>query len=224
MPDTVTQPETTVPGTAIVLNGAPRSGKSSIALAIQQMSEAPWMNLGVDRYMDITPARFRPGVGLRPHSIERREGGERPDLDPLIPAMYAALYTSIAAHLRLGLNVVADVAHHDDYATLSGILYDCARRLDGRNVYFVGVRCPAGVVWRRRRETWLREQDVPADEPVPELVRIWDREVHNPCIYDFEVDTSKLSAEACAGRILEHIETGPAPDAFGRLAAMSGRS
>ena len=107
--------------------------------------------------------------------------------------MYDALYASIAAHLRLGLNVVTDVAHHDNYATLSGILYDCAGRLEGLNAYFVGVRCPAEVVWQRRKDTWLKEEDIPDDAPVPELVRIWDREVHKPGVYDLEVDTSKWS-------------------------------
>lgn len=210
------------PGTAVILNGAPRSGKSSIASAIQQTSEAPWMNLGVDRFLDTLPPRFRPGIGLRPHSIKRREGGERPDLDPLIPSMFAVLYDSIAAHVRNGLNVVTDVAHHDDYATLGGILNDCAKRMEGTGAYFVGVRCPIDIVWRRRRETWLREEGISDDAPVPELVRIWDREVHKPGIYDLEVDTSKLSAAGCAGEILRHIETGPEPDAFRRLAAMSG--
>ena len=222
MTDSAAQPGTAVPGTAVVLNGVPRSGKSSIASAIQRMSREPWMNLGADRFIDITPERLRPGIGLRPAGIADRPGGERPDLEPLIPIMYDALYASIAAHLRLGLNVVADVAHHDDYAELSGILYDCARRLEGLKTYFVGVRCSAEIVWRRRRETWLRGQDIPAEAPVPELVRIWDREVHRPGIYDLEVDTTKSSAEACACEILEHIETGPRPDAFRRLAALSG--
>ncbi|MCY3770787.1 MAG: chloramphenicol phosphotransferase [Gemmatimonadetes bacterium] len=210
------------PGTAVILNGAPRSGKSSIASAIQQMSREPWMNLGADRFIEITPAKLRPGIGLRPAGIADRKGGERPDLEPLIPVMYDALYDSIATHLRKGLNVVADVAHHDDYATLGGILYDCAKRMEGMDAYFAGVRCPVDVVWRRRRETWLREEGIPDDTPVPELVRIWDREVHQPGIYDLEVDTSTLSAESCADEILRHIETGPEPDAFRRLAAMSG--
>ena len=231
MPDAATSPgkensampdAATLPGTAVVLNGAPRSGKSSIALAIQRMSREPWMNLGADRFIEITPERLRPGIGLRPAGIANRRGGERPDLEPLIPDLYGALYESIAAHLRLGLNVVTDVAHHDDYATLSGILYDCAGRLEGLNAHFVGVRCPAEAVWQRRKDTWLREQDIPADAPVPELVRIWDREVHRPGIYDLEVDTSKACAEVCAGKILAHIETGPRPDAFRRLATMSG--
>lgn len=210
----------TLPGMAVVLNGAPRSGKSSIASAIQRMSREPWMNLGADRFIEITPERLRPGIGLRPAGIAGRPGGERPDLEPLIPIMYDALYASIAVHLRLGLNVVTDVAHHDDYATLSGILYKCAGRLEGLRTYFVGVRCPAEIVWQRRKDTWLREQDLPDDTPVPELVRIWDREVHQPGIYDLVVDTSRSSAETCAGMILEHIANRLRPDAFRRLAAM----
>ena len=212
----------THPGTAVVLNGTPRSGKSSIASAIQQMSREPWFNLGADRFIEMTPPRYRPGIGLRPAGIAGRAGGERPDLEPLIPAMYEALYDAIAVHLRKGLNVVSDVAHHDDYVSLSGILHDCARRLDNLEAYFVGVRCSVDVVWQRRRETWLRDEDLPADAPVPELVRIWDREVHKLGTYDLEVDTSESSAEESAGQILRHIESGREPHAFRRLAGMSG--
>lgn len=35
------------------------------------------------------------------------------DIEALIPALYAAFYDSVAAHSRQGLNVVADVGHHD---------------------------------------------------------------------------------------------------------------
>ena len=55
------------PGQIIILNGAPRAGKSSIAAAIQETFEGPWMNLGTDTFiLAVTPPRFRPGVGLRP--------------------------------------------------------------------------------------------------------------------------------------------------------------
>ncbi len=180
------------------------------------------MSLGVDRYREITSPRYRPGIGLRPQSIKGQQGGERPDLEPLIPAMYAALYESIAAHMRNGLNVVSDFAHHDDYSIPCGILYRCAACLSEMNAYFVGVRCPADVVWRRRRETWLKEEDIPDDAPVPELVRIWDKEVHRQGIYDLEVDTSESSPETCAREILRHVESDRRPVAFKRLAAMSG--
>ena len=53
-------------GQIIILNGAPRSGKSSIAAVIQKTFDGLWMNLGVDRFMQMTPARYLPGIGLRP--------------------------------------------------------------------------------------------------------------------------------------------------------------
>src|SRR5437870_1993361 len=130
------------PGQIIILNGDPRAGKSSIAAAIQTTFEGVWMNLGVDRFKQMTPERCQPGIGLRP-------GGERPDLEPLMVVLYRAMYEAIAAHSRLGLNVVVDLGHHDAYSVPRGILPDCARRLIGLPVLFVGVRCPLGVVMER---------------------------------------------------------------------------
>ena len=98
-------------GRIVVLNGPPRSGKSSIADVIQETFDGPWLNLGVDVFSQhVTPPRLRPGMGLRPG------GGERPDIEKLIPALYSAFYDSVAAHSRHGLNVVVDVGHHDAYA------------------------------------------------------------------------------------------------------------
>jgi chloramphenicol 3-O phosphotransferase len=46
------------PGRIVVLNGTPRSGKSSIVAVIQETFEGPWMNLGVDVFVEgVTPAR-----------------------------------------------------------------------------------------------------------------------------------------------------------------------
>ena len=203
------------PGQIIILNGAPRSGKSSIAAAIQETFDSVWMNLGVDGFMAMTPARYLPGIGLRP-------GGERPDLEPLVSTLYSALYESIAAHSRLGLNIVVDVGHHDGYATPRGILTDCAQRLSGLPVLFVGVRCPIEVIMERRRATgW--NQDDPVDAPIPSPVLLWQQEVYIPGIYDLEVDTSALTPAECAEIISRRLETGPAPTAFGQLAAGQSR-
>src|SRR4030095_2388519 len=133
-------------GQIVILNGTPRSGKSSIASVIQQTFEGVWMNLGVDGFMRMTPERYQPGIGLRP-------GGERPDLESLIVTLYRAMYEAIAAHSRLGLNVVADVGHHDAYSVPRGILPDCARRLSALPVLFVGLRCPIEIIMERRRAT-----------------------------------------------------------------------
>jgi len=198
-------------GQIIILNGTPRSGKSSIVEAIQEMFDGVWMNLGVDRFMQMTPARYMPGIGLRP-------GGEREDIEPLVPILYSAMYESIAAHSRLGLNVVVDVGHHDAYTIKRGILTDSARRLKGLPVLFVGVRCPIEIIIERRQNTGWKE----VNTAIPNAVELWQREVHIPGIYDLEVDTSLLSPGECAEVIRQYLVNSPAPSAFQRLAGLSG--
>lgn len=205
-------------GQIIILNGAPRSGKSTIARTIQAHFEGLWINLGVDAYNSMTPERYLPGIGLRP-------GGERPELEELVPFLYAALYESIAIHAGLGLNVVADLGHHDSYSQPLGILADCARRLEGFAVFFVGVRCPIETIMKRRAVSepgreglYLEATD---EVPVPEPVRRWQEEVHKPGLYDMEVDTSQLTPLECADAIRQRLDLGISePSAFERIAGM----
>jgi chloramphenicol 3-O phosphotransferase len=197
-------------GQIVVLNGPPRSGKSSIAVAIQARFDGLWMNLGVDHFKQMTPARFQPGIGLRP-------GGERPDLEPVVVQLYRAMYEAIATHSRLGINVVVDAVHHDFYSVPRRILRTCARQLQGLPVLFVGVRCPVEVAIQRRRATWggvgYQQSGTVADP-----VSLWHAAVHQPGIYDLELDTSVLRPEECADRIASRLTDGPPPSAFRRLA------
>ena len=199
----------TKPGQIVILNGTPRSGKSSIANVIQNTFEGVWMNLGVDRFKEMTPERYQPGIGLRP-------GGESPDLEPLIVTLYHAMYEAIAQHSRLGLNVVVDVGHHDAYSVPRKILPRCAQQLQGLPALFAGVRCPLEVIMQRRRATWHTD-----DATIPESVIVWQQAVHEPGIYDLEVDTSVLSPEGCADLIRQRLENGPPSTAFQLLANMT---
>jgi chloramphenicol 3-O phosphotransferase len=200
---------TTVPGKIIILNGAPRSGKSSIASVIQQNSDGIWMNLGVDQFMGMIPKKFSPGIGLRP-------GGERPDLEPVIVDMYHAMYESIAAHSRIGLNVVVDVGHHDSYSVPRGILFECARILIGLPVLFVGIRCPLDEIMRRRENTGYKGFDESGEIPTPIL--LWQQFVHIPGIYDLEVDTSTHTSQQCAELIYKRLLDVAPTTAFDQLA------
>lgn len=203
------------PGTIVVLNGAPRSGKSSIARSMQGTADGVWLHLGVDAFSaSITPARLLPGIGLRP-------GGERPDLEGYVPVLFDALYGSVVALSGLGLHVVVDVGHHDDYSRPLGILGRVARRLSGLPAYFIGVRCPVETIMRRRdavepgREgRYVRSGP---DGAIPAAVLRWQRAVHDPGVYDLEVDTSVRSPEECATAIRARLVQGP-PTAFAALA------
>jgi chloramphenicol 3-O phosphotransferase len=203
-------------GKIVILNGTPRSGKSSIVAQIQADLPGVWMNLGVDNFMKCTPALYQPGMGLRP-------GGERPDLEPLIAMLYAALYESVIAHSHLGVNVVVDVGHHDAYSTSLGTLYDAARRLQRAELpaLLVGVRCPFTVIMKRRRETgWPMGETEAEREEIAARVRLWQEAVHTPGIYDIEVDTSRLTSQACAETIATCLARDSMPTALARLATM----
>jgi chloramphenicol 3-O phosphotransferase len=198
------------PGQIVILNGVPRAGKSSIARVIQNTFEGVWINLGVDRYKAMIPDRYQPGLALRP-------GGEGPALEPIILTMFLALYEAIAAHSRLGLNIVADFSHHDHYSKPLGILPKCAKLLTGLPVLFVGVRCPIEIVLERRLATWGKGYN--ADGSIPAPVQRFQRDVHIPGIYDLEVDTSKISSQACAALIERRLRDRPSPSAFEQLAS-----
>ena len=192
-------------GSIVVLNGAPRAGKTSIAAAIQETFDGVWMHFGVDAVKErMTPERYQPGIGLRP--------GE-PDhpVAPLVPLFYGALYDAIAAFARAGLDVVADTGHHDP-----AILTDCARRVAELPAYFVGVRCPLEIVLERRRATWGARAAPEPGEEVPPPILAWQEQVHAHAGYDLEVDTSLLSPEQCADAIRRRLDE--PPTAFARLA------
>jgi chloramphenicol 3-O phosphotransferase len=197
------------PGRIVVLNGAPRSGKSSIARAVQAHVAGTWLNLGVDVMMAATPGQKLPGIGLRP-------GGERPGLEGFVQQAYAALFAAIAAHSRAGLDVVADFGLHDDYARPLGILDSAVTALAGLPVLFVGVRCSLAAIMARRNAD-SRGGYYAAGDIVPAPVQRWQRAVHVPGLYDLEVDTEALTPEAAAARIGAMLKAPPRPTAFERL-------
>jgi chloramphenicol 3-O phosphotransferase len=183
----------------VVLVGTPRSGKSSVAAALGP----PWVNVGVDLFgRSVVPRRFRPGIGLRP-------GGERPDLEALLPSFNAALFASAAEHSRRGRPVAVDVGIHDDHSRPLGLRPRAAALLDGLPVLLVGVRCPPDEVVRRRDADPDRYVGSSPGGGLPEVVLRWEAAVHTPGVYDLEVDTSVLPPDACAVAIRRRLEEGP---------------
>jgi len=200
-------------GRIVVLNGAPRSGKSSIARAMGEHLGGTWINLGVDAQNRALPPALMPGIGLRP-------GGERPDLEPFVPRLYRALYHSIAAHAAEGFDVVADVGHHDHYSEPLAILPRCARILAGFDVLFVGIHCPLDTIMARRNGD-PQGGFYASGSDVPPPVRLWQEAVHHPGIYDLVVDTAQLSPLDCVRQIEQALANPPKPSAFAQLALIS---
>ena len=54
----------TKPGQIVILNGTPRSGKTSIVIAIQKTFDGAWMNLGGSQFKKMIPQLFDQGLGF----------------------------------------------------------------------------------------------------------------------------------------------------------------
>ena len=198
-------------GQVIVLNGVPRAGKTSIAEEIQRAFPGVWMNLGVDNHIKATPESLRPGVGLRPG------GRVDPQIEEMVPTLYAALYDSVRAHALHGLNVVMDAKHHDSYTLPRGyILPDCARRMKGIPVLFVGVTCALDEIWQRLEKTWGRTRENANPDAIA-AIELGQTVTHEHD-YDLVVDTTHRSTVDCVASIRELLEQPPRPTAFERLA------
>jgi chloramphenicol 3-O phosphotransferase len=198
------------PGQIVILNGAPRSGKTSICRALQERGPGVWVNLGVDSTVRSLPQQYFPGLGLRP-------GGERPDLEDLVLLSSLALFESVAAHARLGLNVVVDVCLHESYSRPLHVRRQVAQRLDGLAVLCVGVRCPIELIWLRREQSWGQPFGT-ASRELQAAVERWQESVHAQMPYDLEVDTALLSPGQCADLIAQRLFDGPPGVGFHQLA------
>ena len=191
----------TAPGQIVILNGAPRSGKSSVAEALQAQADTAWVILGVDASVRSTPEMLRPGIGLRP-------GGERPDLEDAVAASYARLFDSVAAQARLGAHVAVDAGLHESYSRKLSVRAGAARRLAGLPVLLVGVRCPLEVIWQRRSASWGQDHKT-ADASLRAAVERWQDAVHAAMPYDLEVDSSVSDPAGAAERIAARLAGGP---------------
>ncbi len=183
------------PGTVLFLNGASSAGKTSILNAVQARLEQPYLDMGLDRFLQMLPKRYL----------------DRPLWDDVLGRATVAgatghrlvfgMHRAILAACHAGNNIVAD------HVLVERIWADdCANLFSGLPAYLIGVRCPLAVLEQRERARKDRTLGQAAAQfPL----------VHRYCVYDLEVDTSILSPEQCAQRIIERIKY--PPEALQRL-------
>lgn len=182
-------------GTVIFINGTSSSGKSSIVRALQDRLEPPYLDMGIDRFIFMLPRRYlnRPlwddVLGKADHA------GAAGYL------LFSGMHHAIAAAARTGLNVIADHVFVE-----KAWVDECARLFAGLPAYLIGAQCPLEVAEERERRRKNRTLG---------QARVQFPVIHKYLIYDLEVDTSRLSPEKCAERIVARL--GAPPAAFKRL-------
>lgn len=126
--------------TIILLNGTSSAGKTSIAKALQQIMDAPYLHLPVDSFGTMAPGRDKLGDPGSPlwQSVFNR--------------LLSGFHHSLAALADAGSNLIVD------HVLVQGVeppnwLTECLALLAPFTVYFIGVHCPLEEL-RRREQAW----------------------------------------------------------------------
>jgi chloramphenicol 3-O phosphotransferase len=190
-------------GRIIYLNGTSSAGKSSLAMALQEILPEPYLHLGIDAMTLMLPDRYRPGQSEGARFTVSVGGGVKPVPGPVQRRLRSGLYAAVDALARTGLNVIAD-----DVLPGPEALCEAVERLGDHEVLFVGVHCAIAVLEERERTRVNR---------IPGIARGMLEAVHAHALYDLEIDTSNASAIECAREIQRRLQDGPEPTAFRRL-------
>lgn len=166
----------------IVLNGGSSSGKSSIALRLQELLPDPWLHLGADTMVEALPPSLRTG-GEGIGGLE--DGDGTVEVGPVFATLDAAWTLGVAAMARAGARIVVDEVF------LGGAASQARWRsaLEGLDVLWVGVRCDPAVAAKREAARGDRAAGMAAAQASL---------VHEGVTYDLVVDTSRASVDDCA--------------------------
>jgi chloramphenicol 3-O phosphotransferase len=166
----------------IVLNGASSSGKSTLAAALQDRLDEPFLHVGVDTFSEALPH------GL---DIDVTAAGDVTVSDTFRELEQAWL-TGLAAMATAGARLIIDEVF------LGG--RNSQRRLEAKlavlRTIWVGVHCRLDIAEARERLRGDRVAGMAASQS--------DR-VHRDVHYDLEVDTSALSPSVCAEMIVDAL-------------------
>ena len=216
-------------GNVVALNGTSSAGKTSIAKALQEIMEAPYLHTGVDHFLPRLPAWcFAVSDGGGPVATDHvllvyQGGGRAPTVDERTEGvavsgdealtrvrigqggikLLAGMYRAVAATFVAGVDVIVDDVIHDRRVPAAVV------DLRDAPVLIVGLRVPLAVAERRERER--------GDRGPGGAAAFYDL-VHAHGGYDLGLKTVGESPTECAMRIKRALHDGHPRRAFQALA------
>jgi chloramphenicol 3-O phosphotransferase len=177
-------------GRVILLHGTSSSGKTTIARAIQELSDEPWLRLGIDAFWSAVHERWME------HGDRAAEGFAWMEDARIVPGpigqqLAAGMRAAVVACARAGNDMVVD-----DVLVDPSWLDGWRSELAGLEWLLVGVMAPLHVLEERERARGNR---------ITGEARFQFGVIHNGVEYDVTVDTARQSPEDCARTILSTL-------------------
>ena len=167
----------------LVLNGGSSSGKSAIVRCLKYALPQPWISFGVDDLVERLPTSL---LGAPSGLVFGSDG------QVVVGADFMKLQHSwmvgIAAMAGSGARIILD----EVFLGGGGSQERTRRYLEGLEVLWVGVRCPADIAAGR---------EIARGDRVIGMAASQAEIVHEGVVYDVEVDTSCTESVQCARAI-----------------------
>jgi chloramphenicol 3-O phosphotransferase len=192
----------------VVLNGASSTGKTTLAVALQDELEESWLVFGIDTLIGALPLALldiplEATIDARPREHRVRSGGLRFGANGEVAVggefrrLEAGWLSGLAKIAASGVRLILDEVFLDGIHSQDRI----RRALIGRRVLWVGVTCDGEVATQRERDR--------GDRVVGASERQSHR-VHQDVAYDVQVDTTIRSSREIAHEIADHVRSATA--------------
>src|SRR5262245_18482388 len=176
-----------MPGSVVLLHGTSSSGKTTVARAVQRLSDEPWVNLGIDAFWNAIDERWME------HGPRASEGFLWTEDASSVPGPVGE---RLAAGMRAALGAFARAGNYllvDDVFIDSAWLDGWRAELTDVEVLLVAVMAPLRV---------LEEREAARGNRIAGEARAQVDVIHRGVEYDVTVDTSHQSPDECARSIL----------------------
>lgn len=183
----------------IFLNGASGAGKTSICKALQDMLPTAYLHIGIDQFIEMMPDKLNDFTGESPQDGFYWKSVTLDDGSPAFKITAGEYgkkindaYRQSAANLAgMGLSlIIDDITNGNEELQFWKIL------LKPYNVIYVGVYCDVDILQMREKQRGDRKIGTAIEQ---------NQRVHRDIDYDFCVDSTNMSAQQCAQKIISEL-------------------